>query len=61
MALVVEDGTAKASGDKSIIDKLAATMATFTPDFDMVPGTSRPAAVEQWDPYEAGVEPIRGE
>jgi alkyl sulfatase BDS1-like metallo-beta-lactamase superfamily hydrolase len=58
---MVEDGTAKATGDKSIIDKLAATMATFTPDFDMVPGTTKPSPAGEWNPYEAGVEPVRGE
>ncbi len=58
---LVEDGTAKAMGDASILDQLAATMATFTPDFDMIPGTSRPAPVEAWNPYEIGVDPVRGE
>ena len=58
---LVEDGTAKATGDASILDALAATMVTFTPDFDMVPGASRSAPVGEWNPYEVGVDPIRGE
>ena len=55
------DGTAKASGDVSILDKLAATMVTFTPDFAMIPGTTTPPQEGEWNPYEAGVETIRGE
>ena len=60
---MIEDGTAKATGDTSIIDKLAATMVTFTPDFDMVPGSgaSGGARSDQWNPYEVGVDPVRGE
>lgn len=61
LATLIEEGTAKATGDVSVLDKLAATMVTFTPDFEMVPGTSRPTPAGEWNPYEAGVEPIRGE
>jgi len=61
MVTMIEEGTAKATGDVSLLDKLAATMATFTPDFEMVPGTARPSSAEKWNPYEAGVEPIKGE
>jgi len=58
---MIEDGTAKASGDASVLDQLAATLATFTPDFPMIPGTTRPPQEGEWDPYEAGVEMVRGE
>ncbi|MDJ0868485.1 MAG: alkyl sulfatase dimerization domain-containing protein [Myxococcota bacterium] len=61
LTAMIQEGTAKATGDKRVLDQLAATMATFTPDFEMVPGTSRPAPAGEWNPYEAGVEPIRGE
>lgn len=40
-----------------MLDKLAVTMATFTPDFEMVPGTSCPAPAGKWNPYEPGVDP----
>jgi alkyl sulfatase BDS1-like metallo-beta-lactamase superfamily hydrolase len=58
---MIDEGTAKAIGDVSVLDKLATSLVTFTPDFEMVPGTSRPAPAGEWNPYEAGVEPIRGE
>jgi hypothetical protein len=45
----------------SVLDKLATSLTTFTPDFEMVPGASRPAPAQKWNPYEAGVEPIGGE
>jgi hypothetical protein len=45
----------------SVLDKLATSLTTFTPDFEMVPGASRPAPARKWNPYEAGVEPIGGE
>jgi alkyl sulfatase BDS1-like metallo-beta-lactamase superfamily hydrolase len=61
LTTLINEGTAKTSGDVSLLDKLAASMVTFTPDFEMVPGTSRPAPAEEWNPFEAGVEPIRGE
>ena len=32
-----------------------------TPDFEMVPGTSRPALAGAWNGYEAGLEAFRGE
>jgi alkyl sulfatase BDS1-like metallo-beta-lactamase superfamily hydrolase len=58
---MIEDGTANASGDVSILDKLATTFVTFTPDFPMIPGTTTPPQEGEWNPYQAGVETIRGE
>lgn len=58
---MIDEDTAKATEDVSLLDKRAASMVTFTPDFEMVPGTSRPAPAEKWNPFEAGVEPTRGE
>ena len=58
---MIEDGTAKASGDVSILDKLAMSFATFTPDFPMIPGMKAPPKEGEWNPYEAGVEMTRGE
>ena len=61
LVTMIEEGVAKATGDVSVLDGLAAAMVTFTPDFEMVPGTARPAPTEEWNPFEAGVEPVRGE
>ena len=57
----IADGTAKAEGNTQILEQLGAIMATFTPDFEMIPGTARPAPAKKCNPYEAGVEPILGE
>jgi sRNA-binding protein len=50
----IEDGTANAEGDKEILSKLAATLAIFTPDFEMVPGTKEQAPRQDLNPYEIG-------
>lgn len=57
----IENGTATAVGDASVLDKLAATFAVFTPDFPMIPGTSEPEDVGGANPYELSVDTIRGE
>jgi linear primary-alkylsulfatase len=57
----IEKGVAKATGDVSLLDKLAATFATFSPDFPMIPGTTEPPPEGEWNPYEAGVEMTLGE
>ena len=61
LVAMIEDGTATATGDVSLLDQLAVSMVTFTPDFEMVPGTAQPASAGEWNPYEAGVQPVRGE
>jgi alkyl sulfatase BDS1-like metallo-beta-lactamase superfamily hydrolase len=61
LVTMIEEGTAKATGDAGLLDKLAATLATFRPDFEMVPGTARPAPTGELNPYQAGVEPTMGE
>jgi len=57
----IDDGTAKATGDASVLDRLAATFATFTPDFPIVPGTSEPPEEGKMNPYQAGDYTVRGE
>jgi alkyl sulfatase BDS1-like metallo-beta-lactamase superfamily hydrolase len=50
----IADGTAKVAGDISILQKLAATMVTFDPRFELLPGTKPLAtSVAGIDAYEA--------
>jgi alkyl sulfatase BDS1-like metallo-beta-lactamase superfamily hydrolase len=53
-AAQIEDGTAKAEGDRTILAKLGATLAIFTPNFEMVPGTKGQAPRQDLNPYEVG-------
>ena len=57
----IADGTARAEGDTSIIGKLAATLAVFTPDFEFLPGTRRGGVEPEQDDYEVGTLEMRGE
>lgn len=61
LAAHIEDGTAKADGDVTLLAKLGATITAFTPDFEMLPGTSSPAPPPQLDPYEVGPMDVHGE
>jgi alkyl sulfatase BDS1-like metallo-beta-lactamase superfamily hydrolase len=61
LVTLIDEGVAKASGDKAILDQLAATLVAFTPDFEMAPGTRAPALRPQLDPYEVGPIELRGE
>jgi alkyl sulfatase BDS1-like metallo-beta-lactamase superfamily hydrolase len=58
---LIDEGTAKADGDKKVLEQLAATLAHFTPDFEMVPGTRVEATEEELNPYEVGPVEFRGE
>jgi alkyl sulfatase BDS1-like metallo-beta-lactamase superfamily hydrolase len=50
----IADGTAKVQGDVSILQKLAATMVSFDPRFEIMPGTKqRGAQVARNDAFEA--------
>jgi alkyl sulfatase BDS1-like metallo-beta-lactamase superfamily hydrolase len=53
----IADGRAKVKGDTSVIGKLAATLAFFTPDFEMVPGATGDDETEGRNPYEVGPIP----
>lgn len=57
----IKDGTAKIKGDKSVIQKLASTLAHFTPDFEMMPGTKSQAIKADMNPYEVGSIDVLGE
>lgn len=46
-------GTAKVSGDVSILKKLASTMIDFDPRFEIMPGTKARTAIAKHDAYEA--------
>jgi len=48
----IEDGTAKISGDKSVLGKLASTLVQFEMGFEIMPGTKSPAPKEDLNPYE---------
>jgi alkyl sulfatase BDS1-like metallo-beta-lactamase superfamily hydrolase len=61
LVALIDEGTAKATGDRTILDQLAATLVSFTPDFEMVPGTRLPAPAPERDPYEVGPIEVRGE
>ncbi len=54
-------GTAKAEGDVQILERLAAMLVHFTPDFEMMPGTRSPAPRPELNPYEVGPAEFRGE
>ena len=43
MAAQIDDGTAKITGDRSVLAKLAATLITFEIGFEILPGTLNPA------------------
>jgi alkyl sulfatase BDS1-like metallo-beta-lactamase superfamily hydrolase len=50
----IEDGTAKVSGDASVLKQLASTMVDFDPRFEIMPGTKvRDAKIGHAEPYEA--------
>jgi Alkyl sulfatase C-terminal len=52
----IADGTAKVSGDVSVLKKLASTMIEFDPRFQIMPGTKSLAAnVPKIDPYKVEV------
>jgi len=38
---LAEEGKARMDGDRTIIHKLRDLMVTFTPDFEILPGTAR--------------------
>jgi alkyl sulfatase BDS1-like metallo-beta-lactamase superfamily hydrolase len=58
---LIDEGTAKAKGDKKVLEQLASTLAHFTPDFEMMPGTRSPAPRQDLNPYEVGPVEFRGE
>ena len=60
-AAQIEDGTAKAAGDKTLLAKLGATLAHFTPTFEMMPGTKGQAPRQDLNPYEIGPLPMQHE
>ena len=50
----IADGTAKVSGDVSVLKKLASTMVDFDPRFEIMPGTkAKGTQLAKADPYEA--------
>jgi Alkyl sulfatase C-terminal len=50
----IKDGTAKISGDASVLGKLASTMVEFDPRFEIMPGTkARGGQSAKIDPYRA--------
>jgi alkyl sulfatase BDS1-like metallo-beta-lactamase superfamily hydrolase len=57
----IEDGTAKASGDTSILQKLGATLDEFEIGFEIMPGTGGPPAEIDRSPYEVGPVDLQGE
>jgi alkyl sulfatase BDS1-like metallo-beta-lactamase superfamily hydrolase len=61
LVTLIDEGVAKATGDRTILDQLASTLSQFTPDFEMVPGTRSPAPGPDFDPYEVGPVELRGE
>ena len=61
LAAQIEDGTAKATGDVGLLQKLAAAMVEFNPRFEIMPGTAGPGLPDQLNDYEVGVVEMRGE
>jgi len=61
LATQIADGTAKVSGDASVLKKLGSTMVDFEIGFEILPGTKSAAEVEDLNPYEVGPIDIHGE
>jgi alkyl sulfatase BDS1-like metallo-beta-lactamase superfamily hydrolase len=57
----IDDGTAKAEGDVSILEKLASAMVVFNPRFEILPGTGGAPATGDLADYEVGEVKLRGE
>ena len=50
----IDDGTARATGDASIVGKIASTLVQFELGFEIMPGTKRPTEKKALNPYEVG-------
>jgi alkyl sulfatase BDS1-like metallo-beta-lactamase superfamily hydrolase len=64
LAAQIGDGTAKTSGDTSVLQKLASTMVEFELGFEIMPGTKDmaiEAPVSEENPYEVGDVDVHGE
>jgi hypothetical protein len=59
----IEDDTAIAEGDASILSKIAGTLASFQIGFEVLPGTAAPVPEAKLNPYEIADDSvqIRGE
>jgi alkyl sulfatase BDS1-like metallo-beta-lactamase superfamily hydrolase len=57
----IDDGTAKVSGDKGVLKKLASTLVEFEMGFEILPGTKGPAPKEDLNDYEVGPVDLHGE
>ena len=57
----IDDGTAKISGDKGVLEKLAATLVVFDMGFEIMPGTKDQAQEEDLNSYEVGPIELHGE
>jgi alkyl sulfatase BDS1-like metallo-beta-lactamase superfamily hydrolase len=57
----IDDGTAKARGDKSVLQKLGSTLAVFEMGFEIMPGTRGTTPEEDLNDYEVGPIDIQGE
>jgi alkyl sulfatase BDS1-like metallo-beta-lactamase superfamily hydrolase len=55
----IEDGTAKAEGDESILGKIARTLVTFQIGFEILPGTAGPAGEVDLNPYAVADDSIQ--
>ena len=58
-AASIEDGTAKAEGDLSVLAKIAETLVVFNPLFEVLPGTAGPAGQVDLNPYEVAEQSIQ--
>ncbi len=61
LAAQIADGTAKVSGDSSILKKLGSTMVDFEIGFEIMPGAKGADEVDDLNPYEVGPIDIHGE
>jgi alkyl sulfatase BDS1-like metallo-beta-lactamase superfamily hydrolase len=57
----IDDGTAKARGDKSVLQKLGSALAVFEMGFEIMPGTGGATPEEDLNDYEVGPIDIHGE
>jgi alkyl sulfatase BDS1-like metallo-beta-lactamase superfamily hydrolase len=57
----IDDGTAKARGNKGVLGQLASTLVEFELGFEIMPGTKGPAPKGDLNDYEVGPVDLHGE
>ena len=61
LAAQIDDGTAKITGDRGVLDQLRSMLVTFELGFEILPGTAGPKPKEDLNPFEQGPVELKGE